>query len=351
MKTFLSGRIFLILIIIVSIFVVYFFMNRSSRPSEISEEVVDSLKRTAPTVSKEEDDFLRILEQNAVSGGPGKDGIPAIEKPQYTTASEGNKWLQPNDIVFGVDYSDFVAAYPQRILVWHEIVNETLRHDSGQAEKVAITYCPLTGTAIGFKGAIVESISSTFGVSGKLVNSNLIMYDRASDSYWPQILGKAINGAAYGRALEEFPIVWTTWERWKKKYPNTKVLSRETGFVRNYNENGDPYGSYIRDDKGYYGSDSVLFRPIYEDKRLSPKTVVVGIRDEKGNAVAILKESLRRQKTIETKLGEKTIVVVYDPDLDFHKVHIKGNPEEIINSFDAMWFAWVAFYPDKKLVQ
>ena len=81
------------------------------------------------------------------------------------------------------------------------------------------------------------------------------------------------------------------------------------------------------------------------------KPLWLGIRDEKGNAVAILKESLRRQKTIETKLGEKTIVVVYDPDLDFHKVHIKGNPEEIINSFDAMWFAWVAFYPDKKLVQ
>lgn len=345
MKAIFDRRILLILIITVSIFALYFFMNRSSRPSEISQEVIDTLQNTAPSISKNEDEFLRLLEQNAVSGGPPKDGIPAIEKPEYVTASDADEWLLPNDIVFGVDYSGFVAAYPQRILVWHEIANETINR-----EKVSITYCPLTGTAIGFKGTIGEDVSSTFGVSGKLVNSNLIMYDRSSDSYWPQVLGRAINGAAYGRELEEFPIAWTTWERWKKKYPNTKVLSRETGFVRNYSENGDPYGSYTKDEKGYYASDSIIFRPINEDKRLPAKTVVVGIRDKEGNAVAILKNSLRKQKTIETKLGEKTIVVTYDPDLDFHQAIIK-DVRERINSFDAMWFAWIAFYPDTRLIQ
>ena len=152
-------------------------------------------------------------------------------------------------------------------------------------EQVSITYCPLTGTTFGFKGEISPAVSSTFGVSGKLVNSNLIMYDRKTDSYWPQILGKAINGLERGRKLAEFPTYWTTWERWKKKYPDTKVLSQTTGFIRNYGARRDPYGSYLDEKKGYYTSPEVIFEPIYRDLRLQSKIVVVGIRDEKGNAV------------------------------------------------------------------
>jgi hypothetical protein len=238
-----------------------------------------------------------------------------------------------------------VAAYPQRILVWHEIANETI-----QDEKVSITYCPLTGTAIGFKGKVTPSSVSTFGVSGKLVNSNLIMYDRTTDSRWPQILGKAIEGAARGTKLEEFQIVWTTWEKWKAKHPETNVLSQRTGFVRNYGKGGDPYGSYLSKDKGYYSSERLLFRPIFEDKLLHAKTVVVGLRDNSGNAAAILKERLRKEGTVETKLGGRTVVVTYDPALDFHSAAIKETGEWI-NAFDAMWFAWKGFYPDTRLLR
>jgi hypothetical protein len=302
-------------------------------------------QRAGPALSPDEEKFLSLLQRNVASGGPPKDGIPAIEKPQYTSAAEGDKWLLPEDVVFGIDYGGVVAAYPQRILVWHEIVNETLR-----GENVSITYCPLTGTAIGFKGKVAPKTFSTFGVSGRLVNSNLIMYDRSTDSQWPQILGKAIDGSLRGTKLQEFPIIWTTWEKWKERHPNTKVLSQRTGFIRNYGKGGDPYGSYLGKDKGYYSSDRLLFRPIFEDKQLDPKAVVVGIRDGAGNAAAILKDRLRKERKMEVKLGGRMVVVAYDAGLDFHSATIKETAEWI-NSFDAMWFAWKGFYPNTQLLR
>lgn len=296
-------------------------------------------------LSPDEEKLLSLLQKNVASGGPPKDGIPAIEKPQYTSAAEADQWLSPEDVVFGVNHAGLLAAYPQRILVWHEIANETLG-----SEKISITYCPLTGTAIGYKGTVTPQASSSFGVSGKLVNSNLIMYDRSTDSQWPQILGRAIQGPARGTRLDEFPVVWTTWEKWKNKHPQTRVLSQRTGFARNYGKGGDPYGSYLGKDKGYYSSERLLFQPIFEDKQLPPKTVVVGIRDAAGNAAAILKERLRKEKRMEVRLGDRTIVVTYDAALDFHSAAVKDTAEWI-NAFDAMWFAWKGFYPNTQVLR
>jgi hypothetical protein len=308
----------------------------------LTEEVIEEKQ---PEISLDNDQFFELLENNTLSGGPGKDGIPAVGSPEYTTLEEGDGWLLPEDIVFGIEYDGLVAAYPQRILVWHEIVNETLGD-----KDITISYCPLTGTAIGFLGNLAQDIQSTFGVSGKLVNSNLIMYDRATDSYWPQILGTAINGISKGFKLVEFPVTWTTWEKWKTAHPETKVLSRETGFIRNYDVGGDPYGSYVPEPQRYYISDQILFRPVNEDDRLSPKAVVVGIRDEERNASAILKDYLREKKNVEVELGGKTILVNYDEKLDFYSAQIKETGEWI-NAFDAMWFSWVAYYPQTELIK
>lgn len=110
-------------------------------------------QETAPSLSSDEAGFLALLRKNIASGGPPKDGIPAIEKPQYTSAAEADKWLLPEDVVFGIEYAGLVAAYPQRILVWHEIANEMVGD-----EKISITYCPLTGTAIGFKGGHAKDV-------------------------------------------------------------------------------------------------------------------------------------------------------------------------------------------------
>lgn len=306
----------------------------------------EKLKTLQPRLSVDEQKRLALLEHHIVPGGPPKDGIPSIDKPKYTTAKEADEWLLSNDIVFGVEQNGFVAAYPQRILVFHEIVNERLA-----GEQVAITYCPLTGTAIGFYGTVASGVATQFGVSGKLVNSNLIMYDRVSDSYWPQVLGRAIRGPAKGMALKEFPVTWTTWERWKRKHPNTRVLSRDTGFFRSYERRYDPYGSYVEPSKGYYADEGqLLFNPIHHDGRLRTKAIVVGVRDANGNALAIDKDALRRRGSIETKIGDRPIVARYDAELDAHRVELKESGERL-NAFDAMWFAWVAFYPNTQLVR
>ncbi|MBI4114486.1 MAG: DUF3179 domain-containing protein [Candidatus Niyogibacteria bacterium] len=337
--------IYFFLFVIIAGVVFFYFSNRNAAPIEVAPEVRKQLKESAPLISQDRDVYFSLLEKSAISGGPPKDGIPSIDEPIYTSAEEADEWLLSQDIVFGIDYKGLTAAYPQRIVVWHEIVNVKIG-----GEDVSLTYCPLTGTAIGFKGEYASGISSEFGVSGKLINSNLLMYDRKSDSYWPQILGTAITDPAKGIRLEEFPVVWTTWEKWKQAHPDTLILSQDTGFFRNYGENGDPYGSYVRENRGYYSSDRLLFEPIHTDSRLHPKEVVVGIRDAEGRTLAILKNKLRTEKIIEASLGDSTVVVTYDQELDFYKARIKET-DTWINAFDAMWFSWAAFYPNTELVQ
>lgn len=341
---------FAIIIILILVFILgaYFVYQSFSSPKSPILQLSPKQKRQLEETTKittDKNSYFERLKSGIQAGGPPKDGIPAVDNPQYTTIEEADKWLVSEDIVFGVANGDFIVAYPQRILVWHEIVSENIN-----GEQVSITYCPLTGSAIGYKGKITPDIESTFGVSGKLINSNLVMYDRATNSYWPQIVGQAILGQTKGRILKEFSIIWTTWEKWKQFYPNTKVLSRKTGFFRDYGRKTDPYGSYLSDDRGYYDSDFVIFKSLNEDRRLPAKTVVIGIRDSDNHALAITKDKLRQEKTIEGTLGEKIVTISYDPNLDTHKAVLKESGEWI-NSFDVMWFAWVGFYPDTVLIK
>ena len=333
----------IVIIVTILYFLLYFNKSLPVGASGIpTEEISDSDQIDMPSSDEQ---YFSTLDENSLSGGPGKDGIPSIDSPNYTSITEGDDWLLPNDIVFGVNYKGLLAAYPQRILVWHEIVNETI-----EDENIIISYCPLTGTAIGYKGYLTPDIQSDFGVSGKLVNSNLIMYDRVTDSYWPQIIGTAIKGEAKGYRLSEFPIIWTTWEKWKNSYPSSKVLSKETGFIRDYDLGGDPYGSYLQDSGGYYFSDRTIFPLVNEDDRLSPKSVVIGIRDLERNAVAVLKDYLRENKNMEIDLAGKTVILDYDENIDFYSAQIKESGEWI-NAFDAMWFAWAGFYPETELIK
>ncbi|MGH2397696.1 MAG: DUF3179 domain-containing protein [bacterium] len=341
-----SSKPFLLLVVASMLAVGVWLLLGSRTPSSRADAgAAQRIESFRPALREDEEKYLSLLERNVVSGGPPKDGIPSIDKPKYTPAKEADEWLLPDDVVFGLQQGGFIAAYPQRILVWHEIVNDRVAD-----RPVSVTYCPLTGTAMGFYGELSSGVSTRFGVSGKLLNSNLLMYDRASDSYWPQMLGKAIAGPAKGVALSEFPLTWTTWERWKRKHPDTLVLSRSTGFFRDYGRGGDPYGSYLERSKGYYDSETLLFSPVHQDRRLPPKTIVVGVRDANGNALAVRKDALRERGTIEAKLGGRAVVVRYDAELDSHRVEIKGSGERPL-AFDAMWFAWAAFYPGTQLIQ
>lgn len=304
------------------------------------------------------------LSDRAVSGGPPRDGIPSIDNPKFVAADEAPEGLQPDDPVFGVALNGEVKAYPQKILAQHEICNDIVGDTP-----ISVTYCPLTGTAMGF-----ERGETTFGVSGRLVNNNLIMYDRAGETWWPQVLATAIPGPWNEepdiRSLRQFPVVWTTWERWRTAHPDTVLLSRETGFARNYDS--DPYGSY-NPKKGYYApKQESMFPAFSDDDRLPPKAVVIGARTPDG-AAAVGKRHLRESKLVKGTLGETPVLAVYGSELDTG--YLYQNPEERtfeyrdgevlddageqhapaalplerLQAFDAMWFAWIGFYPETTL--
>lgn len=305
------------------------------------------------------------VRERAVSGGPPRDGIPSIDDPNFESADDADSDLDPGDPVFGLAVDGDVRAYPQAILVSHEICNDVVA-----GRPVSVTYCPLTGTAMGF-----ERGDTTFGVSGRLVNNNLVMYDRATETWWPQVLATAVPGPwnedAETRSLREFRLVWTTWERWTTRHPDTRVLSRDTGFARNYDR--DPYGSY-NPRRGYYAPESApLFTSPSDDDRLPPKGVVLGARTPEG-AVAFEKDRLRGERLVPGDLAGTPVLAVYDDALDTGYVY--RNPDERafepredgavetedgqthapeslpldrVLAFDAMWFAWDGFYPDTSL--
>jgi len=298
------------------------------------------------------------LRSNARSGGPAKDGIPSIDDPSFVEP-DAVDFLEPGDPVFGVARNGAVKAYPQKILAQHEIVNDRL----GDLP-VAVTYCPLTGTVQGF-----ERGATTFGVSGRLINNNLVMYDRDTEAWWPQILATSIPGpwneAPGTRSLREFRLVWTTWEQWRDQHPETGVLSTDTGFAKNYGS--DPYGAY-NPPRGYYTNSNLLFDPLSDAPRFSPKHVFLGARTPDG-AVTFEKSTLLDEQVMTGELGGTPVVAVADPRLDTGYVYLNPDertvtvedgsamvegsshaPDDLpltrVHTFDAMWFAWHGYYPE-----
>ncbi|MCD6596051.1 MAG: DUF3179 domain-containing protein [Bacteroidales bacterium] len=202
-----------------------------------------------------------IPSAQVLSGGPGKDGIPALKNPDFVVKSEA-LFMNNEDLILGLVVGTEARAYPHKILDWHEIIN-----DEVQGEKFVISYCPLTGTGIGWAQR-QHGVSSTFGVSGLLYNSNLIPYDRESDSYWSQMRLDCIKGSRKGEKIETIQLIETNWGTWKNIYPNTQVVSTNTGYSRNYNRY--PYGNYKTDE-------TVYFPVSVKDSRLHAKEVVHGI--------------------------------------------------------------------------
>lgn len=195
-------------------------------------------------------------------GGPGKDGIPSVDNPAFTDAGSA-AYLDDSDLVLGFKVGNTVRAYPHPILDWHEIVNDRV-----DGVNIAVTYCPLTGTGIGWDREVNGNVT-TFGVSGLLFESNLIPYDRETDSNWSQMLLESINGEHLGTQIDLHPMVETTWATWKAMYPNTEVMSSSTGFDRNYGQY--PYGDYRTN------HDNLLFPVSTTDDRLPAKERVHGV--------------------------------------------------------------------------
>ena len=209
------------------------------------------------------------------------------------------------DIVFVAEFPSGIRIYPRLILVWHEIVNDVV-----DGNPVSITYCPLTGSVIGYKGTIGR-FKTGFGTTGMMLFNNQVLYDRSTDSHWPQLLGIAIEGPLFEDKLDTFPLLWTTFGQAIQKFPKAKILSRDTGYRRSYGR--DPYGSYRRGGT-YYQNNLVTHYVPHLDKRLPLKEQVIGVPVD-GGAAAIIKNKIRSLKVIDFDAGLEQLVAFYDPSL------------------------------------
>ena len=168
------------------------------------------------------------------SGGPPPDGIPPIDEPQFVSVAEANEWLNDAEPVLAVDVNGDVRAYPIQIMMWHEIVNDTVG-----GLPLAVTYCPLCNSAISFIRT-VRGTTTTFGTSGSLYNANLVMYDRATESLWNQLDGRAVVGVLTGEVLDQYPSSTASWVDFRTAHPDAKVRDKtRTGARRDYGTN--PY--------------------------------------------------------------------------------------------------------------
>lgn len=327
-----------------------------------------------------------ISYSEVLSGGPPKDGIPAIDNPQFVSVEEADEWLEDIEPVILVQVGDDARAYPIQIIVWHEIINDVVGE-----QPVVVTFCPLCNTAITFN-ATVDGQVLDFGTTGRLRYSNLIMYDRPTESWWTQATGEAVVGEMTGTRLEFLPAPIISWADFKDTHPDGLVLSRDTGYPRNYGSN--PYSGY----------DNINVSPFLF---MGPKTpgilpamarvLAVDLNDE---LVAYPYDLLQDVHVINDEVGGEQVVVVWDGGtaspfaplgtkdvgaanifsriLDGQELTFAFEDEEIIDletrsvwnvlglavsgelqgkqltalvGVNHFWFSWAAFQPDTRVYQ
>ena len=344
--------------------------------SVVSSALDDLRDPSFPEPLIEVDDLL--------AGGPPPDGIPALDDPAFETTQE-TSWLEADDPVLSLTVAGETRAYPLGIITWHEIVNDTVG-----GVPVAVTYCPLCNSGVAFERT-VEGEATTFGVSGLLYADNLVMYDRATESLWPQLTGTASVGTRTGTKLKAIPMGVVGWSQFTAEHPGALVLSRDTGHDRSYGSN--PYVGY--DDPS---SDPIFPLPDGPDDRMLPKERVIGLGQGAG-AVAVRRSEVARAGVVDlvvdgapvtvwhlpgqrSALGGQEIaeaeeigtVAVLDPRLDGEVLDftaeaggtvtdvgtgsewnafgravsgpLRGQRLTPVIHLDTFWFAWVAFQPE-----
>jgi hypothetical protein len=260
-----------------------------------------------------------------LKGGPPRDGIPALDHPPVLRPAEA-PW-QDADLVLGVAWKGEARAYPIAILDWHELVNDTLG-----GLPILVSYCPLCGTGIVFDRR-VEGAVRRFGVSGLLYRSDLLMYDRETESLWSQISAEAVTGPSLGRRLALLRSRIERFAEWKRLHPETTVLSRVTGYRRDYARS--PYA-------GYADSPRLAF-PVSFDRRYHPKMLTLGLRIKGGEARAYpALEVVRSGGVVEEQFDGRSVRVTFDSEGQVFRV-VAPDSVEVVQGY---WFAWTAFHPD-----
>jgi hypothetical protein len=282
--------------------------------------------RNAPGALPEGDACLVDCEA-IVMGCPSKDCIPALDhdRPNAAMVPAGHAdagYLEDGDFVLGVTIDGEARAYPHNILWWHEIYN-----DEVAGREYSVTFCPLTGSGIVFDGKASGS-QLDFGVSGRLFNSNLVMYDRQTDSWWSQMLGQGVKGPARGAELKRLPVVETTWGRWREMHPDTLVISSDTGHSRNYESY--PYGDYRTDDNDTFRPTKPRWQRTYEAK--DRVLGLVGASTSRAYAMREM-EQFGDKVVVRDEFEGEPIVVVYDADHRMavpFRATVDGQPLEFV---------------------
>ncbi|MCC2647411.1 MAG: hypothetical protein K0S67_107 [Nitrososphaeraceae archaeon] len=324
------------------------------------------------TLVGEEENRNIVPPELIVNGGPPPDGIPSIDNPKFIQIRKAEEFLEDSDLVVGLNINGDIRAYPLQILVWHEIVNDKVGNTP-----VAVTYCPLCFTNQVFNRTMNDGQILEFGTSGKLYNSNLVMYDRTTKSLWSQAMAQGIGGTFAGIKLERIPFDVAYWKEWKQLYPDSKVLSTDTGSTRPYG--ADPYGDY-------YTNGEILFPVSNSDDRVGLKEIVIGL-ENKGQYKAFKLQEIEGKRVINNQVNGKPIVLlslhpfmarVYDPvvngqTLEFNynikdkkfvdkqtnsmwnfdgksiSGQMKGKQLTRLSFDEGFWFEWVAFHPKTEL--
>ncbi|WP_019612781.1 DUF3179 domain-containing (seleno)protein [Psychromonas ossibalaenae] len=271
--------------------------------------------------SKNTIDLKKVL-----SGGPGKDGIPAIDNPKFIHI----KYADIRDDALGVllKIENETRFYPFNILVWHEIINDQIGD-----KYIAVTFCPLCGSAIAFNKKFAGRIHR-FGVTGYLYESNLLMYDSVTESFWSQSLGQAVIGDYSGRKLEVMDVSLLQLKDVKKKYPNSLMLSTDTGFNRNYNHY--PY-------EDYETSDAIYFPISKVNAKYHAKEIMYVFRYKNTSFAFPLRTFLSGKFT--HKYSDTVINIINEQG----EIKILIDGEEFPGYYE-MWFSWVIHNSDTGVV-
>lgn len=235
-------------------------------------------------------------------GGPPKDGIPSIDDPKFVSVEEADGFLEGKEPIAVLEVGGKVRGYPIQILTWHEIVNDEIA-----GEPVAVTFCPLCNSTVAFSRD-VGGETLEFGTTGNLRRSDLVMYDRTTESWWQQLTAEAVVGELTGETLEVLPSQIVSWNDFQQVNADAEVLSQDTGFSRSYGQN--PYAGYDAD------ADS---QPFLLDQEVSdalpPKERVTAVQVEGQEPVVYPFPRLADDAPINDEIGGDDAVVLYDPEV------------------------------------
>lgn len=326
-----------------------------------------------------------------ISGGPPPDGIPSIDDAQFITVEQADEWLEEAEPVVYLESNGEVHAYPVQIMIWHEIVNDTVG-----GVPVTVTYCPLCNSAVSYRREVAGQ-TTTFGTSGRLFASALVMYDRLTESLWTHFDGRAVVGALTGAVLEPIPSPLLAWSDFKSAFPEAMVLDRSaTGFSRPYGEN--PYFGY--DDET---TSPFLFRGTVDDRAAAKQRVVGVVIEDVARAFSLESLAVGEASATNTEVGDAPVVIlwkagqasaldqteisegrdvgsaaVFSPLVDGDRLtfvadggefrdertsslwditgtalsgELAGTTLEQIHHLDTFWFAWSTYQPDTDLVE